>query len=129
MGYVRPFILYEDARSQAEFYAKTLGGSISSVMTHGQAGEVQHDLKDKVMHLCLEIAGGSSIFMADSVEPFTQGSGLLLNISYPAETEAREAFDKLASHGTVKIPFEQKPFGLHYGEITDCYGITWMITA
>ncbi|MEC0370642.1 VOC family protein [Paenibacillus chibensis] len=129
MGHVRPFILSEDAKSQADFYTKTLGGVISSVLTHGQTGETRQELQDKVMHLCLEMEDGSSIFMADSVEPFTQGSGLLLNISYKAESQAREAFDRLASSGQVKVPFAQKPFGLFYGEITDSYGVTWMITA
>ncbi|WP_333474245.1 VOC family protein [Paenibacillus gyeongsangnamensis] len=80
MGHLRPFLLSEDARSQAEFYTQSLGGEIVSVMTHEQATGAQHELKDKVIHLCLVVAGGNSIFMADSFEPFTQGSGVSLNM-------------------------------------------------
>lgn len=129
MGQVRPFLLSEDARAQAEFYTHSLGGEIVSVMTHEQATGAQHEHKDKVIHLCLVVAGGSSIFMADSLEPFTKGTGILLNVSYKTESEAGEAFAKLAAGGQVKQPFALQPFGLYYGELTDRYGVAWMVTS
>jgi PhnB protein len=120
----------DNARGQAEFYVQSLGGEMMSIITHGQAMGAQSELKDKVMHLCVKVAGDNSIFMADSIEPFAHGSGILLNISYQASSEAGAAFAKLAAGGgQVKQPFEQQPFGLFYGEVTDRYGVTWMITA
>jgi PhnB protein len=129
MGDLRPFLLSEDARGQAEFYVQSLGGEIKSIVTHGQATGVQNELKDKVIHLCVHVAGNNAVFMADSIEPFARGSGILLNISYKASSEAGAAFANLAVGGQVKQPFEQQPFGLFYGEVTDRYGVTWMITA
>ncbi|UUZ81776.1 VOC family protein [Paenibacillus sp. P26] len=129
MGYLRPFLLSENARAQAEFYAQALGGEIVSVMTHGQAGGTQDEHKDKVIHLCVKVAGDNSIFMADSLEPFSPGTGMLLNVSYKTEKEGGEAFARLAAGGKVRTPFEQRPFGLFYGEVTDSYGVGWMITA
>ncbi|WP_141431098.1 VOC family protein [Bacillus sp. 03113] len=129
MGKLTPYILSEDARSQAEFYIKSLGGEILSVMTHEQLMGAQHEHKDKVMHLSMVVAGGNSIFMADSFEPFTHGPGISLSIAYKTESEASEAFAKLAAGGKVKYPIEQQPFGLFFGELIDKYGVTWMLTA
>jgi PhnB protein len=125
MGNLTPYVLSDDARSQAEFYKQTLDGEILSVMTHEQLMGAQHEFKDKVMHLSMVVADGSSIFMADS---FDQGPGISLSLSYKTESEASEAFTKLALGGNVKYPIELQPFGLFYGELTDKYGITWLIS-
>lgn len=131
MGTLRPFILSEDARSQAGFYAEALGGEIKSVFTYGQAGGAEDEHQDKVMHLCVAVAGENSIFMADAIEPFTQGSGILLDVSYKTKSEAESAFTKLSSApgGQVKHAFARQPYGLYYGELVDPYGVIWMITS
>lgn len=129
LGTLRPFILSEDARSQARFYAESLGGEIKSLLTHGQAAGAEGEHGDKVMHLCVTVAGENAIFMADALEPFTQGAGMMLDVSYPTRSEAAEAFARLSSGGTVKHPFARQPYGLHYGELVDPYGVTWMVTS
>jgi len=129
MGTLKPYILSKDARTQAEFYTQSLGGEIVSVGTHGELMGAQNEFKDKVMHMCLAVAGGNYIFMADAIEPFTQGTGISLTIEYKTESEASEAFTKLAVGGNVKYPIEMQPFGVFLGELTDKYGIIWMITA
>jgi PhnB protein len=129
MGKLTPYIISENARSQAEFYIQTLGGEILSLMTHEQLMGAQHESKDKVMHLSMVVSGENSIFMADVFdEPFTNGSSISLSIAYSTESEASEAFAKLAAGGKVKYPIEMQPFGLFFGELTDKYGVRWMIT-
>ncbi|RED63272.1 VOC family protein [Cohnella lupini] len=129
MGNLKPFITSEDARSQAEFYLQSLGGEIASISTHGDLMGAQNEFKDKVMHMCVLVAGGNAIFMADAIEPFTPGTGISLALELPTETEASEAFAKLAVGGNVKYPIGLQPFGLFFGELTDKFGIHWMITA
>ncbi|WP_274365088.1 VOC family protein [Paenibacillus thermotolerans] len=129
MGKVKPYIISEDARSQAEFYMQSLGGEMMSVITHGQAMGVNNEFKDKVMHMCIFVAGENPIFMADAIEPIHQGTGIALAVEYPTVEEAGSAFAKLAAGGKIKHPFEWQPFGLYYGELTDKYGIMWMVTA
>jgi PhnB protein len=129
MGNLTPYLLSEDSRSQAEFYTQSLGGEILSVQTHEQLMGAQNEYKNKVMHMSLVVAGGNSVFMSDSLEPFTNGPGVSLSIEYKTVSEASEAFAKLAVGGNVKYPIEMQPFGLFYGELTDKYGVTWMITS
>jgi PhnB protein len=81
------------------------------------------------MHLVLVVAGGNTIFMSDSFEPFSRGLSISLSVDFETISGAREAFAKLAEGGNVKYPFEQQAWGMFYGEIKDKYGIVWMITA
>lgn len=127
MATLTPFLFSEDSRAQAEFYIGALGGEIQSVMTHGQAPEPNDAIKDKVMHLCL-LAGGINFFMADSIGPLTQGSGISLNLKFEAGDEGQEAFDNLAAGGTVIHPLEPVFWGGMYGQVEDKYGVNWMIS-
>ncbi|MFC5471106.1 hypothetical protein ACFPPD_20660 [Cohnella suwonensis] len=61
-----PYLMSEDARKQAGFYAQSLGGEIQSVMTFGQMPNTPEADKDKVMHLAVEVAGGLTIFMSEA---------------------------------------------------------------
>lgn len=118
----------EDAKAQAEFYTRALGGEILSVMTHGQLPGAKEELKDKVVNLSL-MAGGINFLMSDSVfEPVIQGNAINLCLEYATEAEAREAFDKLAEGGKVKCPLEPAFWGALFGHIEDKYGVMWMIT-
>ncbi|RIX50140.1 VOC family protein [Paenibacillus nanensis] len=129
MGTLKPYLMSEDARAQAEFYTKALGGEIVSIITHEQAMGAQNDYKHKVMHLCLSVPGGSHIFMADAIEPLQHGTGVYLSLEFQSENEARTAFANLAEGGQVKYPFEFQPFGLFLGELRDKFGVLWMITS
>lgn len=122
------YIMSEDARAQAEFYTYALGGEILSVTTHGQLPGAKEELKDKVVNLSL-IAAGINFLMSDSVfEPIIRGNAVHLSLEFATETEAREAFEKLAEGGHVKYPLEPAFWGALYGQIEDKYGVMWMIT-
>ncbi|GAA3408590.1 VOC family protein [Paenibacillus hodogayensis] len=122
-----PYLFSEDARAQAEFYIQALGGEILSVMTHGQMPGANEQLKDKVLHLSF-VAAGTSFFMADTVtEPVNPGNGISLNLEFPNEAEAREAFDNLSAGGRVKHPFSMAFWGTFFGQFEDKFGVNWMI--
>jgi PhnB protein len=57
------YIFSEDARTQAGFYTKALGGEILSVVKRGEVMDKEED-KDKVMHLSF-VAAGVNFFMSD----------------------------------------------------------------
>ena len=38
-------------------------------------------------------------------------------------------FAALADGGTVDVPFEKAPWGDHFGQVTDRYGVTWMFNS
>ncbi len=129
MASMRPFLQSEDARTQADFYIQALDGELVSVITYGQASGTPYTHKDKVMQICIHVAGGHVISLTDALVPYTPGTGIALNLTYSSIAEARTAFTKLAAGGRVIEPLEQQPFGMHYGELIDRYGVCWMIAA
>jgi PhnB protein len=121
------YIQSGDAKTQAGFYAQALGGEIVSVMTLGQLPGTPEEQRDKVMHLVLSVAGGNVLFLADSNGLAGGGRSISLSLSFGDLEQARQAFANLSEGGTVRYPFEQQPWGAHYGELEDRFGVNWMI--
>jgi PhnB protein len=127
MAKLYSYIYSEDARGQAEFYAKALGGEIESVRTFADAPQASDDIKDKVMHLVLK-AAGLTFYMADNVmEPIRRGNGLDLTLEFASEEEARRAFEGLSQGGKVMMPFQRMFWGTMFGRAEDPYGVRWQV--
>lgn len=122
------YFFSEDARAQADFYVKALGGEILSVMTYGDLPNAEEALKDKVIHLSL-VAAGVPFYMCDAAPgEFDPGNSINQSLEFATDAEAYEAFDKLAEGGTVRSPMRQEFWGSLFGQLTDKFGINWMIT-
>ncbi|MTV49193.1 VOC family protein [Heliobacillus mobilis] len=130
MAKLYPYIYSDDAKYQAEFYAKALDGEIIMLKTFAelpQQNAKMELIKDKVMHLRLKVAG-QIFFMSDSVnEPVRRGNGLDLTLEFEREEEARKAFEGLADGGTVLMPFAKQFWGSMSGMVVDPFGIRWQI--
>ncbi|CAK4823922.1 unnamed protein product [Aphanomyces euteiches] len=127
MAKLTPYIISEDARVQADFYISSLGGEVVSVTTHGQMGDESEANKDKVMHLCVAVAG-VNLFLSD-FEGHAHGNALSLNLEFASEGEGTDAYTKLSEGGNVQFPFGQAPWGGFFGQFVDKFGVPWMITA
>ncbi|UQZ85826.1 hypothetical protein SK3146_05116 [Paenibacillus konkukensis] len=128
MAKLTPYLFSEDAKAQADFYIGALGGEIISVMTHGQLPDPEEALKDKVLHLSM-VAAGIPIFMCDAAfMPIHRGNQIHLSLEFATESEAHEAFGKLAEGGQVRHPLQPEFWGTLFGQLEDKYGVNWMIT-
>lgn len=125
---VNPYLMSENARSQTNFYVEALGGEIIALTTYGEAPGTPEEMKDRVMHMAISVAGTNTLMMSDSFEPVSGSRSISLALSYDDEAEARSAFAKLGEGGEIKYPFELQPWGAYYGEILDKFGVTWQIT-
>lgn len=127
MAKLYPYIYSEDARAQAAFYAKALGGEIVGVQTFADAPQANEAIKDRVMHLVMK-AGELTFFMADSVwEPIQRGNGLNLTLEYKTEEEARNVFAGLGKGGKIVMPLERQFWGAMFGMVQDPYGVIWQV--
>ncbi|MDQ0227291.1 hypothetical protein CHH83_23890 [Bacillus sp. 7586-K] len=122
------YLMSENARSQANFYLETLGGEILSLKTFGEAPGTPEEVKDKIMHLSLMVAGRNMLMISDSFEPVSSSRSISLALTFDNESEAKEAYAKLGEGGENKYPFALQPWGAYYGEVIDKFGVTWMIT-
>lgn len=120
-----PYIFSQDAKKQAEFYSKVLGGSIVSMQTYGEMPDSAEEMKDKVLHLVLQL-GEHQLYMAD-YSPLQPGNQLDLTVEFASEEEARAAFNGLGEGGKVIFPLEKMAWGSFLGRVEDSYGIRWQI--
>ncbi|MCM3749916.1 VOC family protein [Paenibacillus pasadenensis] len=127
MANLTPYIMSDDARSQANFYVEALGGEIVTVMTHDQMPGAGADATNKVLHMALVVAG-VTLFMCDNFRPVQHGDSLHLSLEFKEEDDARRAFDNLTAGGEIRQPLEKAFWGTLFGQVTDKFGVNWMVT-
>ena len=50
-----------------------------------------------------------------------------ISLSGDETEELRGYFEKLAEGGQIAVPLEQAPWGDYFGQLTDRYGVSWMV--
>lgn len=116
------------AREALEFYQGVFGGE-ASAMTYGDAGgmglpEDQHHL---VMHADLDAGPALRLMLADVVESAPPNGTVMLSGPAADGPVLTRWFEALAVGGTVEVPLEPAPWGDHYGQLTDRFGVGWMV--
>lgn len=131
---LNPYLSFKDqAREALEFYRSALGGELD-IRTFGSLPEMGADPaeQDLVMHGQLDTPHGLTLMASDTgtMMPHvrsTSGTSVALTGSGPEDLEyVRSAAEVLSAGATETVPFEKAPWGDHYGQLTDRYGITWM---
>jgi PhnB protein len=88
--------------------------------------------KKLIIHAELTILGGHVLMATDAPESmgFTlrSGNNMHINLEPDSKAEAQRLFDELSKGGNVTMPLQDMFFGAFFGELTDKYGINWMIT-
>lgn len=131
MTVLNPYISFRGtAREAMEFYQSVFGGELDlSTFSDFQMPGIGEDEADLIMHGQLEAPGGLTLMGADtpgSME-LARGSNITVSLSGDDEAELRGLWDKLADGGTVAMPLELAPWGASFGQLTDKYGVSWMV--
>jgi PhnB protein len=136
MARLNPYLSFaSQARQALEFYQSVLGGklTISEFSTVPEVAKMLTDPADAnlVMHGQLDTPAGLTIMAADtgSAVPYVAPtSGVTVALTGgPADHEyIQAAFDRLSEGATPGVPFALAPWGDHYGQLTDKFGISWM---
>jgi PhnB protein len=117
------------------FYARCLGGQVSSLMRFEKSPMDNQDLpagwKQKVMHGTVT-ADGAQIMGSDLPPNYPHGgySGVTVSIWIKQDVErARKVFDALSQGGQVTMPFAPPFWGGHFGMLKDQFGVPWMVSS
>ena len=110
------------------YYEQHLGGTILSVMTHGESPDqsrVPADWTHLVMHARMTI-GGTDLMGADipNAEPVRSA---YLTLVVDSDAEAERVFAALADGGQPFMPLIETFFATRFGQVRDRFGINWMI--
>jgi PhnB protein len=116
------------AREAMEFYRSVLGGELD-VMTFADAGGGGDEYPDDgVMHAFLRTADGLELMASDGHDPDATGPDRVsLSLSGDDAPALTRWFGALAEGGKVDVPLEQQVWGDTFGQVTDRYGVRWLV--
>ena len=126
-----PYLFFKGNCQQAmKFYKEAFGGklTVQKMSESPEAMQMPGANPDHVMHARLK-DGSFEIMASDSNKASDKMAKVELAINGPsnAEDDMREMFDKLAQGGEVKMKLQKMPWGDIYGQLTDKFGIDWMM--
>jgi PhnB protein len=126
---LNPYISFGDnAREALTAYQAALGGTLE-LHTFGEYGASDEPFADLVMHGLLETDDGLTLMAADSPPGMarTVGNNITISLSGDDEETLRARFAKLAEGGSVDVPLEKQMWGDVFGQLTDRFGIGWLV--
>jgi PhnB protein len=92
---------------------------------------IAEEIKKMVLHVELPITGNHILMATDAPKEMgftlTQGNNMHICIEPETREEATRIFEELSAGGNVTMPLQDMFFGSYFGEMTDKYGINWMI--
>lgn len=131
-----PYLSFRgNAREALEFYQSVLGGELNIMRYDSIPGMMgAGDEGDKVMHGQLEVPDGFTLMaadipasMADAADSTTGGTSVCL---FGADIDRLTAlWEALAEGATVNMPFSKAPWGDTFGDLSDRFGVRWMVSA
>jgi PhnB protein len=111
-------------------YRSALGGDVEIVRFAGSpaADFAPPDWGSKVLYGSLRSpVGVVNVMDAPPGREGTPGDNFAIGIDFESEALAEDVFAKLATGGSVIMPFEQTFWAKKFGMLTDKFGIKWMV--
>lgn len=118
-----------------EFYQSVFGGELSPVTRFKDMPIEGVDLPEeeagKVMHVSLPIGESDVLMATDTLESLGQelvpGNNVQLSVHPDSKEEAERIFHALSSGGEIGMPLADQAWGDYYGDLTDKFGVHWMV--
>ncbi len=126
---LNPYVSFKDnAREALEFYREVFGGELR-LSTYGEFGQADTPIADHIMHGNLETPSGFTLMAADTPPdmPHNPGDNIAISLSGDDADELRGYWERLSDGGTVSVPLERQMWGDEFGQLTDRFGISWMV--
>ena len=123
-----------NCREAFEFYARVLGGKITTAMRYGDAPpemNMPEAMKDWLMHCWLEVGDqalmGSDMHSDWATKINEPKNGFDVSVHFDTVDQGRRAFEALSEGGTVAMAFGETFWTPGFGTLTDRFGIPWMV--
>ncbi len=120
-----------NCREAMQFYQDCLGGELS-FQTIGESplsGKMPGKMKNCILHSTL-IKNDWVLMASDMVSSggLTKGNNVSLSLYCGSEDELTSCYTMLSTGGTTNHPLEAGFWGTLSGDLTDRFGINWILT-
>ena len=127
---LNPYLNFRgQAREAMTFYQSVFGGQLD-VMTFADMGGmgVPESESGQVMHSALSVSDSVQL-MGSDVPSHMEGDfpNGQISLSGDDDETLRGWFEKLSDGGQVTMPLEKAPWGDSFGQLTDRYGVSWLV--
>ncbi len=130
---ITPYLFFAGRCEEAiNFYREALGAQLDTILRFHESpeptppGMLQAGFEHKVMHAAFRI-GNACLFASDGCDDKSKFDGFRLALTFPAEAEARTAFNALAVGGSIQLPLSRTFWSPCYGMVTDKFNLGWMV--
>ncbi|MFI5845411.1 VOC family protein [Catenuloplanes sp. NPDC051500] len=126
---LNPYLNFQgQAREALEFYQGVLGGE-TRVSTFGEFGMSETPLADQVMHGQLETPAGMTLMVSDLPPDmeYKPGTNVTVSLSGDEAELLRGYWEGLSDGATVHTPLAMQMWGDEFGQLTDRFGIGWLV--
>jgi PhnB protein len=132
MPTINPYLNFAGNTEEAfNFYKSIFGGEFTMLQRFGEGQQIPANVKDKIMHVSLPIGKENILMGTDACEEMgfnlTQGNNFYICISPDSKEEADKLFNSLGEGGKINMPLQDMFWGAYYGDLTDKFGIKWMV--
>lgn len=130
---LNPYLQFDAVSREAmEFYHDVFGGELSMMTFAEGVGETNPDLASQIMHASLCVSRGLHLMAADVPPgmPMTSNGTISLSSDDAEGGDAENLtswWEHLSQAAEVTMPLEQAPWGDRFGQLTDRFGVTWMV--
>ncbi|MEP6648794.1 MAG: VOC family protein [Lapillicoccus sp.] len=126
---LNPYLQFSNNTTEAlDFYKSVFGGE--TVLSHFKEYGTEGADGDLVMHGQLETDAGFTIMAADTPS-FMSGpaseSNITVSLSGDDGDTLRGYFQGLSDGANIGTPLEKQMWGDEFGQLTDKYGIGWLV--
>ncbi|MEZ6047923.1 MAG: YciI family protein [Planctomycetaceae bacterium] len=130
---VTPYLFFGGRCEEAlDFYEKAVGAIVRFKLQFNESpdsppeGMLQEGFENKVMH-CEFSVGQTTLMGSDGCNDASNFEGFRLALTTETTSDAEKVFASLAEGGTVDMPLMKTFFSPLYGQVTDKFGLGWMV--
>jgi PhnB protein len=130
---IKPYLTFNgNCREAMTFYQECLGGELS-FQTVGEsplAELMPATMKDCIVHASLT-SGNLVLLASDMVTKngLLKGNAVAIMLSCSTEEETRACYARLSQGGKKSHSLEHTFWGALFGDLTDRYGIQWLLSS
>jgi len=128
-----PYIFFKgNCREAFEFYKSVFGGELFLQTNDETPKDVQEQVgvtdqnRNQIMHAKLD-GGLVTLMGSDTSGASPEAKKITLSLGGSDEAELRKVFDSLSEGGKVSQPLTKMFWGDIFGQLTDKFGVDWMM--